>query len=262
MQPDSYSEGLGTVQDPHVPGTLKWDIRHIRLYGRQKKFCCLREYRGQDCQDSGAAHKVVFDDHADHLVSESPCVPRQNLRIQMSYGSASHIISRWQLLPRILIKPLNGGESPLHILEGKGKRRPHLPSPWLGTGVLQGPGPSKFCLQTCLNPLAQEWPSPTPPVSIGAGVSEQEGPVTGASSTGGSSAGVSSTGGSSVGVSWVGAVVAPILGPLGSTIGPSACQYNSSHDSLGFGWGHLGNGALIKWGHSWTWPCSTNNPWK
>ena len=47
--------------------------------------------------------------------------------------------------------------------------------------------------------LAQVWPSPAPPVSIGAGVSEQEGPATGVSSTGGSSAG---------------AVVAPILGPL------------------------------------------------
>ena len=79
--------------------------------------------------ETGTARKVVFGDHADHLVSESPCVPRQNLRMQMSYGSASHIIPRWQLLPRILVKPLDGGESPLCVLEGKGKRRPHLPSP-------------------------------------------------------------------------------------------------------------------------------------
>ena len=101
----------------------------IRLYGRQQKFCCLREYRGQGCQDSGTARKVVFGDHADHLVSESPCVPRQNLRMQMSYGSASHIIPRRRLLPRILVKPLNGDESPLRVLEGKGKCRPCLSSP-------------------------------------------------------------------------------------------------------------------------------------
>ena len=42
--------------------------------------------------------------------------------------------------------------------------------------------------------LARDWPSPAPPISIGASVSEREGPATGASSTGGSSAGVSSTG--------------------------------------------------------------------
>ena len=85
---------------------------------------------------------------------------------------------------------------------------------------------------------AQVWPSPTPPVSIGAGVSGQEGPVTGASDRGGSSAGVSCGG----------AVVTPILGPLGLTMGPSAHLYNSSQDSLGFGCGHLGNGSPIKWG--------------
>ena len=96
---------------------------------------------------------MVFGDHADHLVSESPCIPRQNLRMQMSYCSASHIIPRWWLFPRILVEPLDGGKSPLCVLEGKGKRWPHLPSPRLGTGVLQGPGPSKFCLRTCLNPF-------------------------------------------------------------------------------------------------------------
>ena len=36
MQPDSYMEGPGTVQDPHVPGTLKGDIGHVCLYGRQQ----------------------------------------------------------------------------------------------------------------------------------------------------------------------------------------------------------------------------------
>ena len=117
------------VQDPHIPGTLKRDVRHIRLHGRQQKFCCLREYWEQGCQDSGTAHEMILGDHAAHLVSESLCIPRQDLRVQMPYGSASHIIPRGRLLPHILVKPLNGGESPLLILEGKGKSQPSLPSP-------------------------------------------------------------------------------------------------------------------------------------
>ena len=99
---------------------------------------------------------------------------------------------------------------------------------------------------------AQVWLSPAPPVSIGAGVSEQEGPVTGASCIGGSLAGASCGG----------VAVVPILGPLGPTTGPLACLYDSSRHSLGFSCGHLGNGAPTKWGHSWTWPRSTNSPWK
>ena len=59
---------------------------------------------------------------------------------------------------------------------------------------------------------AQVWPSPTPPVSIGAGVSEREGSGTGTSCIGGSLAGVSCGG----------AAVIPILGPLGPTTGPLA----------------------------------------
>ena len=69
----------------------------------------------------------------------------------------------------------------------------------------------------------QVWPSPAPPVSIRAGVSEREGSVTGASCIGGSSAGVSCGG----------VAVVPILGPLGPTTGPLACLYDSSRDSLG-----------------------------
>ena len=99
--------------------------------------------------------------------------------------------------------------------------------------------------------LAQVWPSPNPPVSIGAGVSEREGPATG----------VFCIGDSLAGVSCGGVAVIPILGPLGPTTGPLACLYDSSLDSLGFSCGHLGNGAPIKWGHSWTWPHSTNSSW-
>ena len=84
---------------------------------------------GNKVVKTGAAREMVLSDHAAHLVSESLCIPRQDLRVQMPYGSASHITLRWWLLPRILVKPLNGGESPLRILEGKGKSRPSLPSP-------------------------------------------------------------------------------------------------------------------------------------
>ena len=99
---------------------------------------------------------------------------------------------------------------------------------------------------------AHVWLSPAPPVSIKAGVSEWEGPVTGASCISGSLAGVSCGG----------AAVVPILGPLGPTTGPLAHLYDSSRDSLGFSCGHLGNGAPSKWGHCWTWPLSTSSPWK
>ena len=99
---------------------------------------------------------------------------------------------------------------------------------------------------------AQVWPSPAPPVSIGAGVLGREGQVIGASDMESSSAGVSSGGAAAI----------PILGPLGPTMGPLAHLYDSSRDSLGFSCGHLGNGAPIKWGHCWTWPLSTSSPWK
>ena len=99
---------------------------------------------------------------------------------------------------------------------------------------------------------AQVWPSPAPPVSIGTGVLGREGPATGASGMGGSLARASCGG----------VAVVPILGPLGPTTGPLAHLYDSSRDSLRFGCGHLGNDAPIKWGHSWTWPLLTSNPWK
>ena len=66
----------------------------------------------------------------------------------MPYGSASHIIPRGRLLPHIRIKFLNGSEPPLLIQEGKGKSWPSLPSPWLGTGVFEGPGSLEFSLST------------------------------------------------------------------------------------------------------------------
>ena len=125
------------IQDPHVPGT-PWT--HTSLW-QAAKVLLPPGVQGQGCRDSGTAHKVVFRNHADHLVSESPCIPRQNLRMQMSYGSAIHIIPRWRLLPRMLVKPRDGGESPLHVLEGKGKCRPHLPISLIGNGGVSGAWP-------------------------------------------------------------------------------------------------------------------------
>ena len=110
------------------------------------------------------------------------------------------------------------------------------------------------CLNSASRPVstcsAQDWLSPALPVSIGAGVLERGASETGASATGGSSAGVSR----------VGAAVAPALGSLELTAGASAHLYESWRDSLGFGWGHLGSGAPVKWGHSWSWSRSTNSP--
>ena len=120
---------------------------------------------------------------------------------------------------------------------------------WGHSGGLTHWNSASALVSTC---SAQVWPSPAPPVSIRAGVSEQEGPATGASDMGGSSAGVSCGGAAAI----------PTLGPLGPTTGPSACLHDSSQDLLGFGCGHLGNGAPIKWGHCWTWPLSTSSPWK
>ena len=60
----------------------------------------------------------------------------------------------------------------------------YMPQPAISS---RGSGCSPAC-STC---SAQDWPSPTPPVSMGAGVSEQGVSEAGASATGGSSAGVS-----------------------------------------------------------------------
>ena len=131
----------------------------------------------------------------------------------MPYGFPSYTIPRRQLLPRMLIKPHDRGEPPLSILEGKGKHRPHLPFPRLGTRMFWGSGLSEFYFRASPSACsAQDRPSPAPPVSIRAGVLEWEGPGMGASATGGSS----------VGVSWVGAVVGLAAGLLEPATGPSA----------------------------------------
>ena len=148
MQPDSYTEGPGTVQDPHVPGTLKGDIGHVCLYGRQQEFRCLREYRAHGLRDSGMACEVIFCNHTAHLVSEFPCILRQDLRVQMHYGLTSRIIRRGRLLPGILVEFLNGGEPPRLIQKGKGKSWPCLPFPGLGMGVFWGPWPLELSLNT------------------------------------------------------------------------------------------------------------------
>ena len=76
--------------------------------------------------------------HADHLISEagrvSGCKCIMPRPATSSQGGG------------MLIEPHDGGEPPIHVLEGKGKRRPCLPFPRLGTGMFRGPGPSEFCL--------------------------------------------------------------------------------------------------------------------
>ena len=113
-----------------------------------KEICCLREYWAHGLRDSCAACKVVFCNHAAHLVLEFPCIPRQDLRVQMHYGSTSHIIPRGWLLPSVLVEFFNGGEPPCLIQKGKGKSWPCLPFPGLGTGAFRGPGPLELGLNT------------------------------------------------------------------------------------------------------------------
>ena len=107
---------------------------------------------------------------------------------------------------------------------------------------------------------AHNWPSPAPPVSMGAGVEEG---ATGASAPGVSSAGASMTGVSATaasatgasgvsttGVSAIGAAVAPALGLLELGIWASYFICDSWRDSLGATWGHLGKGAPVRCRHS------------
>ena len=84
---------------------------------------------------------------------------------------------------------------------------------------------------------AHDWLSPTLPVSMGAGVSEQ-------------ATGVSVTGDSVTGVT-----VALVLGSLELVAGVSTFFCESWRDSLGVTWGHLGNRTPARWGHLWRWPC-------
>ena len=77
----------------------------------------------------GAACQVVFCNHADHLVSQVPGLPRQHLRIEVHYSSASYIVTRHRLLPRMLVESQDGGEPPLSVLEREGKRGSYLPLP-------------------------------------------------------------------------------------------------------------------------------------
>ena len=85
--------------------------------------------------------------------------------------------------------------------------------------------------------LAHDWLSPTPPVSMGAGVFER---VTGVSTTG---------------VSATGVAVALVLGSLELVARVFAFFCESQQDSLGVNWGHLDNGIPARWGHLWRWPC-------
>ena len=71
--------------------------------------------------------------------------------MQMPYCLPGHTIRRWWLLCRMLIKPHDGGEPPLRVLEGKGKCQTCLPSPQLGTGTFGGSGLLEFYFRASLN---------------------------------------------------------------------------------------------------------------
>ena len=58
-----------------------------------KSFAASRS-TGDKVVETGAAREMILSNHTAHLVSESLCIPRQDLRVQMPYGSASHIIPR------------------------------------------------------------------------------------------------------------------------------------------------------------------------
>ena len=116
--------------------------------------------------------------------------------MQMHYPSASYIIARCRLLPHMHVEPQDGGEPPLHVLEGKGKHRSCLLFPRLGPGCFVGLDCQNSASRPALTCSAQDRPSPALPVSMGAGVSERDvsevgASATGASATEGSSAGVS-----------------------------------------------------------------------
>ena len=80
------------IHDPHVSQTLKGDVWYVRLQVRQERFCCFQQYWGLSRGDSGATREVVFCNHADHLISKAPSVPRQHVGVQMLYHLPSYSI--------------------------------------------------------------------------------------------------------------------------------------------------------------------------
>ena len=75
------------------------------------------------------ARKVVFRDHAEHLVSQTPGVLRQHLRMEMGYSHGGYTVTGWQLLSRMPVDLLGRGASSLLILEWEGKGWPVFSPP-------------------------------------------------------------------------------------------------------------------------------------
>ena len=63
------------------------------------------------------ACKVVFRDHAEHLVSQTPHVSRQHLWMEVCYPHGGYIMMSQRLLPRMPVDLLGGGAPSLLILE-------------------------------------------------------------------------------------------------------------------------------------------------
>ena len=75
------------------------------------------------------ARKVVFRDHVEHLVSQTLCISRQHLRMEVCYPHGGYIMmSRW-LLPQMPVDLLGGVTPSLLILEREGVGGPVFTSP-------------------------------------------------------------------------------------------------------------------------------------
>ena len=75
------------------------------------------------------ARKVVFHDHAEHLVSQTPHISWQHLRMEVCYPHGGCIMMSQQLLPQMPVYPLGAVVPSLLILEWEGVGGPVFMSP-------------------------------------------------------------------------------------------------------------------------------------
>ena len=122
MQPGGYSEGHGTVYDPHISGTLKRNARYITLQGRQQRCHLLWNYWGKARLTPSTGSQVVFCNHACHLIPEARGLLWQHIQVEMHDYSTGHIVVSSRLLCSMLIELRDGGVPPLFVLEREGKQ--------------------------------------------------------------------------------------------------------------------------------------------
>ena len=75
------------------------------------------------------ARKVVFHDHAEHLVSQTPRILRQHLWMEVCYPHGGYIMTSQQLLPQMPVDLLGRSAPSLLILEREGVGGPVFTSP-------------------------------------------------------------------------------------------------------------------------------------